>query len=321
MKALLHSLLEAATLGRPVVLCTVVHSGGSAPRSAGAHMAVFADGSTRGTVGGGRLELLAAKEGLSLLQRQTSALRAYDLSEREGGIGMACGGNVIVSYLYLGPEQADFVRAMAAAFDATAPCWLKLVIAEDGRTDVSLSNGADRSLCAAQPVWMPGTPAVYTEPLTQPGRVYLFGAGHVGRALAPVLRYVGFEVTVYDNRAELASPAHFPTAHEIVVGDFRRIFDKVSLTADDYAVVMTPGHQADYEILEQVLRTPATYIGCIGSRKKVALTRERLAAAGFSQQDIDRVRAPIGLPILAETPEEIAISVAAEMIRHRAEHL
>ena len=99
MKALLHSLLEAATLGRPVVLCTVVHSGGSAPRSAGAHMAVFADGSTRGTVGGGRLELFAAKEGLSLLQRQTSALRAYDLSEREGGIGMACGGNVIVSYL------------------------------------------------------------------------------------------------------------------------------------------------------------------------------------------------------------------------------
>ena len=100
MKALLHSLLEAAALGRSVVLCTVVHSGGSAPRSAGAHMAVFADGSTRGTVGGGRLELFAAKEGLSLLQRQTSALRAYDLSEREGGIGMACGGNVIVSYLY-----------------------------------------------------------------------------------------------------------------------------------------------------------------------------------------------------------------------------
>ena len=204
MKALLHSLLEAATLGRPVVLCTVVHSGGSAPRSAGAHMAVFADGSTRGTVGGGRLELLAAKEGLSLLQRQTSALRAYDLSEREGGIGMACGGNVIVSYLYLGPEQADFVRAMAAAFDAAAPCWLKLVIAEDGRTDVSLSNGADRSLCAAQPVWMPGTPAVYTEPLTQPGRVYLFGAGHVGQALVPVLEYVGFAVTVYDPRQELA---------------------------------------------------------------------------------------------------------------------
>ncbi|MFR1246363.1 MAG: XdhC family protein [Oscillospiraceae bacterium] len=151
MKALLHSLLEAATLGRPVVLCTVVHSGGSAPRSAGAHMAVFADGSTRGTVGGGRLELLAAKEGLSLLQRQTSALRAYDLSEREGGIGMACGGNVIVSYLYLGPEQADFVRAMAAAFDATAPCCgSSLPKTAEGR----FAQGGPFPV-RGQPVWMP----------------------------------------------------------------------------------------------------------------------------------------------------------------------
>ena len=133
-----------------------------------------------------------------------------------------------------------------------------------------------------------------------------------------MLRYVGFEVTVYDNRAELANAEHFPTVHEIIVGDFRRIFDKVSLTADDYAVVMTPGHQADYEILEQVLRTPATYIGCIGSRTKVAKTRERLRGDGFTEAEIDRVHAPIGLPILAETPEEIAISIAAEMIEHRA---
>ena len=291
MKALLHSLLEAAALGRSVVLCTVVHSGGSAPRSAGAHMAVFADGSTRGTVGGGRLELLAAKEGLSLLQRQTSALRAYDLSEREGGIGMACGGNVIVSYLYLGPEQADFVRAMAAAFDATAPCWLKLVIAEDGRTDVSLSDGADRSLCAAQPVWMPGTPAVYTEPLTQPGRVYLFGAGHVGQALVPVLEYVGFAVTVYDPRQELT--------------------ERFS--------VMTPGHMADFEVLHRILRHPLSYIGCIGSRNKAAKTRDLLRQEGFSEEAIASVHLPIGLPILAQTPAEIAISIAGEMIRCRAE--
>ena len=180
-----------------------------------------------------------------------------------------------------------------------------------------LRHGTE-SFFTSKPYWDGST---FVEPIVRAGRVYLFGAGHVGRALAPVLRYVGFEVTVYDNRAELANAEHFPMAHEIIVGDFCRIFEKVSLTADDYAVVMTPGHQADYEILEQVLRTPASYIGCIGSRKKVALTREKLAAAGFSQQDIDRVHAPIGLPILAETPEEIAISVAAEMIRHRAEHL
>ena len=279
MKALLHSLLEAATLGRPVVLCTVVHSGGSAPRSAGAHMAVFADGSTRGTVGGGRLELLTAKEGLSLLQRQTSALRAYDLSEREGGIGMACGGNVIVSYLYLGPEQADFVRAMAAAFDAAAPCWLKLVIAGDGRTDVSLSNGADRSLCAAQPVWMPGTPSVYTEPLTQPGRVYLFGAGHVGQALVPVLEYVGFAVTVYDPRQELAE-----RFSDVICAPYAELEDHITLTPYDSVVVMTPGHMADFEVLHRILCHPLSYIGCIGSRNKAAKTRDLLRQEGFSEE-------------------------------------
>ena len=261
MKALLHSLLEAATLGRPVVLCTVVHSGGSAPRSAGAHMAVFADGSTRGTVGGGRLELLAAKEGLSLLQRQTSALRAYDLSEREGGIG----------------------------------------------------NGADRSLCAAQPVWMPGTPAVYTEPLTQPGRVYLFGAGHVGQALVPVLEYVGFAVTVYDPRQELAE-----RFSDVICAPYAELEDHITLTPYDSVVVMTPGHMADFEVLHRILRHPLSYIGCIGSRTKVAKRRERLKCDGYTEEDIARVHAPIGLPILAETPEEIAISIAAEMIEHRA---
>ena len=281
MKALLHSLLEAATLGRPVVLCTVVHSGGSAPRSAGAHMAVFADGSTRGTVGGGRLELLTAKEGLSLLQRQTSALRAYDLSEREGGIGMACGGNVIVSYLYLGPEQADFVRAMAAAFDAAAPCWLKLVIAGDG---------------------------------TQPGRVYLFGAGHVGQALVPVLEYVGFAVTVYDPRQELAE-----RFSDVICAPYAELEDHITLTPYDSVVVMTPGHMADFEVLHRILRHPLSYIGCIGSRNKAAKTRDLLRQEGFSEETIASVHLPIGLPILAQTPAEIAISIAGEMIRCRAE--
>ena len=121
MKALLHSLLEAATLGRPVVLCTVVHSGGSAPRSAGAHMAVFADGSTRGTVGGGRLELLAAKEGLSLLQRQTSALRAYDLSEREGGIGMASEFAANLAQKKQSWHEADWVKYKALLSVAGCP--------------------------------------------------------------------------------------------------------------------------------------------------------------------------------------------------------
>lgn len=327
MKEILNTMLSALTRGEGVMLCSILKADGSSPRGAGAHMAVFSDGTALGTVGGGAVErqsILLARE---LLEGKRNALRDFALRpEAANSAGMVCGGDVTVWFQYIPPENAAQIGVLRAWRDALGSgrnVWLCLVL--DGETlrefrlltADELRHGTE-GFFTSRPYWDGST---FVEPIVRAGRVYLFGAGHVGRALAPVLHYIGFEVTVYDNRAELANAEHFPTAHEIIVGDFRRIFDKVSLTADDYAVVMTPGHQADYEILEQVLRTPATYIGCIGSRKKVALTRERLAAAGFSQQDIDRVHAPIGLPILAETPEEIAISVAAEMIRHRAEHL
>ena len=164
-------------------------------------------------------------------------------------------------------------------------------------------------------VWKNG---IYVEPLCHAGSVYIFGGGHVGRALVPVLATVGFRVVMYDNREELAKKENYPMASEVIFGSFSDISGKVALTANDYAVVMTPGHQADYEILSQVLKSSATYIGCIGSRTKVAKTRERLKRDGYTEEDIARVHAPIGLPILAETPEEIAISIAAEMIEHRA---
>ena len=168
---------------------------------------------------------------------------------------------------------------------------------------------------SAKAVWKDG---IYVEPLCHAGSVYIFGGGHVGRALVPVLATVGFRVVMYDNREELAKKENYPMASEVIFGSFSDISGKVALTANDYAVVMTPGHQADYEILSQVLKSSATYIGCIGSRTKVAKTRERLKGDGYTEEDIARVHAPIGLPILAETPEEIAISIAAEMIEHRA---
>ena len=84
-------------------------------------------------------------------------------------------------------------------------------------------------------------------------------------------------------------------------------------------MVMTPGHEKDLSVLRQVLRTPASYIGCIGSRKKTAYVNQKLLEEGYSETEISRIHAPIGLPILAKTPEEIAISIAAEMILHRAE--
>ena len=114
-------------------------------------------------------------------------------------------------------------------------------------------------------------------------------------------------------------PENFPGAQSVICGEYDTFDEQITLTEDDYVVIMTPGHQADFEVLCRALTVHTTYIGCIGSRSKIATTKKRLAERGFNQTEIDRLHAPIGLPILAETPAEIAISVAAELIRVRKE--
>lgn len=163
-----------------------------------------------------------------------------------------------------------------------------------------------------------GDPGYYIEPLTQAGHAYIFGGGHVGTALAPVLASVGFRVVIYDNRPDFAKPDHYPSAEQVILGDYLDIGAYLTLTENDYVCIMTPGHQADREVLLQALRSPATYIGCIGSRHKIAATNAYLMANGIPEADLARVHAPIGLEIYGQTPAEIAVSVAAEMIRHRA---
>ena len=161
---------------------------------------------------------------------------------------------------------------------------------------------------SAKAVWKDG---IYVEPLCHAGSVYIFGGGHVGRALVPVLATVGFRVVMYDNREELDEERKLSHGERGHLRQLFRYFRQGGAHGERLCVVMTPGHQADYEILSQVLGSDATYIGCIGSRTKVAKTRERLKCDGYTEEDIARVHAPIGLPILAETPEEIAISIAA----------
>ena len=150
-------------------------------------------------------------------------------------------------------------------------------------------------------------------------RVLLFGAGHVGQALVPVLTQADFSVTVWDDRDGIPAP---PGARAMHRGPYEGALERLGpVTERDYIVVMTHGHQADCEVLAQALGTPAKYIGCIGSRGKAAAVREKLLAAGFSPEDAARIYSPIGLPIGGETPGEIAVSVAAQIIACRSGRL
>ena len=188
-----------------------------------------------------------------------------------------------------------------------------------GLRRMTLDDAALAKLLTSQPVYQAGEPAYYTEPVVLAGTAYIFGGGHVGAALAPVLHYVGFRVAVFDNRPDFATPEHYPDADEVIFGQYQDFSPWITLQPEDYVAIMTPGHQADREVLLQAMKTPACYVGCIGSRHKIAATNQYLMDNGVEEAELSRIHAPIGITIFAETPEEIAISIAAELIRCRAQ--
>lgn len=295
MDTIKSALDRARASGGAAVLCTVVERRGSAPRGPGAMM-VLTEAGFAGTIGGGLVEFEAQQEARRVLASKTFTRQTYRLTnEQAGDLGMVCGGQVTVWFTYLAPGAVPDLGAGAY-----------LTLAEGGGAAVS-----DHS----EPGIHEGR---FSVALERPGVVYLFGGGHVSQALAPVLDRIDFPVTVVEERPEFLTADLFPTARALVRAEFHQLDGAVTLTADDYAVVMTRGHQGDLDLLLQLLRSPARYVGCIGSRKKVAYTQARLREAGIPEARIQSLHSPIGLAIGAETPAEIAVSIAAQLIAHRA---
>ena len=331
MKKLYTSLYHELSAGRSAVLCGIVASHGSTPRGAGAKMLVTESGGTSGTIGGGAVEFHAEQLARTLLREKRSAFETYRLSAGEvEGIGMICGGGVRVYFQYFAPSDLKAVEAVVSLLDGAEAAWLVASISEN-----HWSMGTYSGKGGLQGIEVPmdrlapalggraglggGDPARGVEPLARQGTVYLFGAGHVAKELSRILGMTDFRVVVWDQRDSAALEDGFPDAAAFHRGPYLDAFRHLDpITADDYIVIMTPGHQADYEVLVQALRTPAKYIGCIGSRKKTAAAREKLLAAGFSPAQAGRVHAPIGLPIGGETPAEVAVSVAAQLIACRS---
>ena len=149
-------------------------------------------------------------------------------------------------------------------------------------------------------------------------RALIFGGGHVGKEVVSVLEHVGFSVWVLDNRPEFASPERHPKAEKCIICDYSDIARDVTITDNDYIVILTHGHLNDREVLLQACKTNAAYVGCIGSKHKVITTFDYLRQNGVSEEKIKEIHAPIGFDLLSDTPEEISISIAAEIIRCRA---
>jgi xanthine dehydrogenase accessory factor len=165
-----------------------------------------------------------------------------------------------------------------------------------------------------------GTVLVYIEPVLLDPHLVILGAGHVGRTLAKLARFTGFRVTVVDDRAEFANQENIPDANDLIVHEFERAFERVPVESGTFIVVATRGHNHDLDAVKAALGTPAFYIGLLGSKRKKALLRRSLADNGFSPADIDRVVIPVGMEINSVTPEEIAVSIMAQIIQRRREN-
>ena len=330
MREFFREIVHALEAGQPVELVSVVSSEGSTPRGARAIMAVFSGGAIAGTIGGGNVEFECQQLAAELLAQGADAMRQFRFVLGDAAsLGMVCGGGLTVQLQYLPGGDAHAIAVLRDLMEAdggSRDTWLLRRIQGERVTAMGL---ADRTGCRhlapppADPDHLLRNETVFAEgwlsiPVVKAGRTYLFGGGHVSQALVPVLASVGFRPVVYDDRPEFADPALFPGAERTLCGDFTRLTEQVTVTPEDYVVVMTRGHQADYEVLAQVLRSGARYLGCIGSRRKLALCRDRLLEAGFTEAEYSRLHAPIGLAIGAQTPAEIAVSVAAEMIAVRA---
>ena len=171
-------------------------------------------------------------------------------------------------------------------------------------------------------VFTVGIKRIYVEPLSHYGTVYIFGAGHVSQKLALLTSMVGFRTVVLDDRAEFANQKRFPTAHEIVVlRENQDALREIILDPDSYIVIVTRGHVHDKVILQQALETNAVYIGMIGSKRKREEIYRALEHQGISRERLAQVHSPIGLPIESESPEEIAVSITAELIQSRARYI
>ncbi len=162
-----------------------------------------------------------------------------------------------------------------------------------------------------------GTVEIYLEPILSGPKVFLFGGGHVSLPVARISKMAGFRVAVIDERPEFANRERFPEAEEVIAEEFSSALKKLKTHRESYLVILTRGHAYDQEVLEWALSTEARYIGMIGSQKKVETVFSNLKGKGISAERLGSVHAPIGLDIGGKTPEEIAVSIVAEMIQER----
>lgn len=328
--------------GERLVLARIIRRAGSAPRAIGSKCIVKQDGSIVGSIGGGSLEHMVIERAKAVLHSEKSEIYQINLTGNDvTKTDMICGGSVDV---YLEPllpddrETVDFFTSLKELAESNREGILFTLTAEGASaTDIQIRmlKGGDEckgeiqglelkslemdEFLEPQLIPLPDSDAcIFAERLESDPILFLFGAGHISTFVAPLARTVGFRVAIIDDRPEFANSKRFPDADEIHVMGFGEAFNRITINDLSYIVIVTRGHTYDREVLEAALHTDPAYVGMIGSRKKRNLIYQALRDNGIPEEKIESVHSPIGLDIAAETPEEIAVSIVAELIKVRA---
>lgn len=325
-------ILTQLDAGIPFAVIVVLRAAGSTPVKAGAKAVVDADGRIQGSIGGGSVEAEAQDRAMEACACGRSLVFDYQLSgrNREDETPI-CGGAMRILVDSVKTGDRDTYHALAQDLDRRQGGLLVTRIPTQGGTSVQWRSASD---LAGHQVW-PGarllrqcladeTPrlftrpdekhAVFAEPVVPRPRLVIAGGGHVGRALARQAAAVDFEVVVVDDRPAFCQPDRYPASVEVRQGAIPQCTGEAA-SPHDYVVIVTRNHQLDAETLAVCLRQSTSYLGMIGSRRKIALLRESFVGAGLTTAEIfDRVHAPIGLDIGACTASEIAASIVAQLI-------
>lgn len=353
MEDFYSEIVKALEKKERVVLATLINRIGSAPRAVGAKYLVKEDGTSFGTIGGGCVEAEVWQGAQEAINKGKAGVLHFNLTaDQLAAGGLICGGTVDIFLEPLRPEFLDIYREVARIKQKGGSAILATLVSMDetsvkgegtkilmrpaGEKIGHLSGGEEleqKVLDEGEVVLRENKPRmmvvsleekkieILLEPIVSEPTVYIFGAGHVSQELAPLAKRVHFKVVVIDDRETFANRDRFPEADDVLVLDFERCFDRLLIDESSYLIIVTRGHLYDSVVLEEAIKTPARYVGMIGSRTKIQTLYKNLMKKGIPRESLDRVCAPIGLDINSETPEEIAVSIVAELIKVRGQNL
>lgn len=295
------------------ILLYVVYSRGSSPGRKGFIMAVNSDGSFHGTIGGGIMEVKLVELAKSMLAKQSlTPIIKKQYHDKEKGInksGMICSGQQDVALIPLMGKDYKLINSIKNKKKD-----ISIKISPKGLEIIPFIN--------KQEYHFENTHEFnFITPIFSTRRIHIFGAGHVGVALSQQMALLNYDIILYDDRPHLFKQASLSGAHNIIVTDYNELKNKIVLKNQDVAAIVSFGYRSDKVILKNIYKMPFKYIGMMGSDSKIKVLIEELNSEGISNEDISHIFTPIGLNIYSKSAQEIAVSIAAQIILERNKHL